>query len=55
MKFDYKLYHGPTTTRNAILLLERMGYPEEIIRMAGRYVNSINHYPQDSLADQNVM
>ncbi|HCL02383.1 MAG TPA: hypothetical protein DHW61_08210 [Lachnoclostridium phytofermentans] len=43
VKFDYKLYHGPTTTRNAILLLERMGYPEEIIRTANRYVNSITN------------
>lgn len=43
VKFDYKLYHGPTTTRNAILLLERMGYPEEIIRAANSYVNTVKN------------
>lgn len=29
--FDYKLQHGPATSRNAIALLEVMNYPEEII------------------------
>lgn len=38
--FDYKLYPGATTTRNAILLLERIGYPEEIIKTANYYANS---------------
>jgi DNA mismatch repair ATPase MutS len=34
MKFDYLLKPGVATTRNAITLLEFLGYPEEIIRKA---------------------
>ena len=29
--FNYKLYKGPATTRNAIKLLNMMGYDKEII------------------------
>ena len=46
VKFDYKLYQGPTTTRNAILLLERMGYPEEIIKTANNYIYKESLEPQ---------
>nr|WP_307992068.1 hypothetical protein [uncultured Niameybacter sp.] len=31
IKFDYKIYKGPSTTRNAIKLLEVMNYDESII------------------------
>lgn len=31
VKFNYKLYKGPATTRNAIKLLNMMGYDKEII------------------------
>lgn len=52
VKFDYKLHHGPTTTRNAILLLERMGYPEEIIRTANNYLLNEAFRIKDSLNGQ---
>lgn len=32
--FEYKLHAGPATSRNAIKLLEYMGFPEEIIQEA---------------------
>ena len=31
VKFNYKLYSGPATTRNAIKLLNMMGYDKEIV------------------------
>ena len=34
MRFDYRLRDGPSTTRNAIAVLEAHGYPEEITREA---------------------
>ena len=34
LAFDYKLHPGPSTTRNAIALLDHVGYPESIIRGA---------------------
>ena len=30
MKFNYKLFKGPATTRNAIKLLKIMGYDKQI-------------------------
>lgn len=35
--FDYTLKHGPATARNAIRLLERMGFPETITAHAMTY------------------
>lgn len=32
--FDYVLHQGPSQTRNAIALLERLNYPEEIVSQA---------------------
>lgn len=32
VKFDYKLYAGPATTRNAIKLLNVIGYDKNIIK-----------------------
>jgi hypothetical protein len=32
--FDYRLRRGPTAERNAIRLLARMGFPEEVVRNA---------------------
>ncbi len=32
--FDYRLKPGPLTTRNAIRLLARAGYPEAIVQDA---------------------
>ncbi|MFC1693133.1 hypothetical protein ACFL1R_06480, partial [Candidatus Latescibacterota bacterium] len=34
LKFDYKLHSGPSTTRNAIALLDYVGYPKIIIENA---------------------
>jgi len=35
--FDYVLKRGPATARNAIRLLERMGFPEEVVENAMSY------------------
>ncbi len=32
--FDYRLYEGPAQTRNALAILEREGYPAELVRRA---------------------
>ena len=34
MLFDYTIHSGPSTTRNAIKLLEILGYPESITEKA---------------------
>lgn len=39
VSFDYKLHPGPATTRNAILLLERMDFPQELTHTAHRLVD----------------
>ncbi len=36
IEFSYKLFDGPATTRNAIALLENLGYDSEIINKARR-------------------
>lgn len=36
IEFSYKLFDGPATTRNAIALLENLGYDNEIIKTARR-------------------
>jgi len=38
LQFDYKLKHGIATTRNAIKLLEYLGYPKDIIQEANKQV-----------------
>ncbi len=38
IKFDYKLKSGATTTRNAIKLLESLGFASEIVENAGKNV-----------------
>ena len=37
--FDYKLYLGPTTTHNAILLLKHLGYEDTIVSQANHLAN----------------
>ena len=39
VKFDYKLYKGPATTRNAIKLLKVIGYDSNIIKGAEERAN----------------
>jgi len=34
MVFDYRLHEGPATTRNALLVLEREGYPKDLLTEA---------------------
>ena len=34
LQFDYKLHRGPSTTRNAISLLDFVGYPKSIVKGA---------------------
>jgi DNA mismatch repair ATPase MutS len=34
MRFDYRLRPGVATTRNAVRLLERLGYPDTIVAQA---------------------
>jgi DNA mismatch repair ATPase MutS len=34
MVFDYKLHEGPAVTRNALLILEREGYPRSLMDVA---------------------
>ena len=34
IEFDYKLYPGPSTSQNAIRLLEYLGFPKKIITEA---------------------
>jgi DNA mismatch repair ATPase MutS len=38
LTFDYKLQHGPSSTRNAIAILELYGFPPDVIADAGRIV-----------------
>jgi DNA mismatch repair ATPase MutS len=38
--FDYKIKKGVLRTRNAIRLLEKFGYPSEIIDSANRYLDT---------------
>lgn len=41
IEFDYKLYTGPATSHNAIRLLEYVGFPEKIIKDAGKSVSNL--------------
>jgi hypothetical protein len=38
--FDYRLHPGASTTKNAIRLLEKVGFPEDIVREARRLSDS---------------
>ena len=42
LKFDYKLHSGPSTTRNAISLLDYVGYPKIIIENANNRIRNNN-------------
>jgi len=46
IKFDYILKRGPCRTRNALKILESLGYPEEIynnsMNMKSNFINGIN-------------
>lgn len=48
LEFDYLVKDGPSTTRNAIKLLEFLGYPEEITKPAERQVKSMAENGQNS-------
>ena len=37
--FDYQLRQGPTTTRNAIRLLKRLGFPDDVVTSAMGYAS----------------
>ncbi len=38
IRFDYTLYNGPAKSRNAIVLLDTMGFPQEVVGNARRLV-----------------
>ncbi len=38
MVFDYRLHAGPATTRNALLVLEREGYPQTLLDRARAWI-----------------
>lgn len=40
--FDYTLHKGPATTRNAILLLEHMGFPQNVVQNARTLASSFD-------------
>lgn len=40
--FDYRLHHGISTSRNAIALLEKLGYPASVIAEARRLAGKAN-------------
>jgi len=40
--FDYKIKHGPCSTRNAIRLLDLKGYPKTIIEKALKYCEKLS-------------
>lgn len=42
LEFDYKLHEGPSTTRNAIALLDYVGYPKSIVENAANRVAGKN-------------
>lgn len=42
--FDYKLREGAATSRNAILLLEKMGYSDKIVKTATEMAERINYH-----------
>lgn len=48
MVFDYKLHDGPATTRNALRILEREGYPPTLLRDAHEWLSQYvePHGPQ---------
>lgn len=44
LAFDYKIKHGISRTRNAIRLLEYIGYPKEIINNAYKRIENLQDY-----------
>jgi len=44
LSFDYKIKKGVSKTRNAVKLLDYMGYPEEIIKNLYRRIENIQGY-----------
>lgn len=44
LKFDYKLKRGISKTRNAIKLLEYVGYPKEILENSYKRIESMEGY-----------
>lgn len=44
LKFDYKLKKGISKTRNAIKLLEYVGYPKEIIQNSYKRMEKIEGF-----------
>ncbi|GMQ58703.1 hypothetical protein AN1V17_30980 [Vallitalea sediminicola] len=40
--FDYKIYHGVATSKNAIKLLKYVGFPNKIIEEAGKIEISLD-------------
>lgn len=45
--FDYRLHDGPSRTTNAILLLEKMGFPGEVTAAARELYRARNDAPAD--------
>ncbi|MBZ9689647.1 hypothetical protein G9F72_025555 [Clostridium estertheticum] len=43
MEFDYQIRKGISSTRNAIKVLEFMGYPKEIIHRAKDRISKSQH------------
>lgn len=41
--FDYRLHDGPATSRNALRVLEREGYPKEVVATAHRWLQESRH------------
>ncbi len=52
MVFDYQLRPGPALTRNALRVLEREGYPAEILKRANRWVEVISAQHKVAPIDQ---
>jgi len=44
LSFDYKIKEGISSTRNAIRLLEHIGYPKEIVEMAFKRAESLDGF-----------
>ena len=44
LSFDYKLKKGVSKTRNAIKLLDYMGYPKEIIQNAYKRIENMEKF-----------
>ncbi len=47
MVFDYRLHTGPATTRNALLVLEREGYPQTLLDRARAWITEHENEAND--------